>query len=216
MGALAKQAADQQTALQLLHEQYEKSGTYDGDDELRTAVTTALDQLGDYTTKLRAAEDSNEFTAAGLAARRKTLREPLVVGAERMEQRAAALERHIAKSEAEAWETEIAPARDALDATLLIDVRDQLAAMSEPLRMPPLMDPGPLGRLARRAAFGLPNLTRLVAPDVEQRARAEVVRRRTSLTGTGFTARELRILARRYRAAAGLEEPPIYVDGSRA
>ncbi len=82
----------------VLHEQYEKSGTYDGDDELRTAVTTALAQLEDYTTKLRAAEDSPEYTPAGVAARRRTLREPLVLAAERAEQRATALERHVAKS----------------------------------------------------------------------------------------------------------------------
>ncbi len=73
-----------------------------------------------------------------------------------------------------------------------------------------------MGRLARRAAFGWPNVTRLVAPDVEQRVRAEVVRRRTALTGDAFTARELRILARRYRTAAGLDEPPIVLGGPRA
>jgi hypothetical protein len=216
MGALAKVAADQQTALQLLHDRYDHSGTYDGDDELRTAVTTALGQLDDFVSKLRHAEDSGEFTPAGLAARRRTLREPLVLAAEKVEQRAEALTRHIAKSEDEAWTSEIAPARDALDAATLVDIRNQLAALPEPLRTPPLMDPSPLGRLARRAAFGWPSLSRLVSADVEQRARAEVVRRRVSLSGAVFTASELRQLARRYRAAVGIEEPPIRVGGSRA
>ena len=216
MGAMTKVAADQHDGLRVLHEQYEKSGTYDGDDELRRAMETALTQIGDYTTKLREAEDSQEYTPAGVAARRRTLREPLVLASERVEQRATGLERSIAKSDDEAWASEIIPARDALDATLLIDIRNQLAALPEPLRTPPLMDPGPMGRLARRAVFGWPNLTRLVAPDVEQRVRAEVVRRRTSLTGDAFTARELRILARRYRTAAGLDEPPIFLGGPRA
>jgi hypothetical protein len=184
MGAMAKVAADQHDALSILHAQYEKSGTYDGDDELRTAVTTALAGLDEFTTKLRAVEDSTEYTPAGVTARRRTLREPLLLAAERAEQRAGALERHIAKSEDEAWTSEIAPPRDALDATILIDIRNQLAALPEPLRMPPLMDPSPLAHLARRAVFGWPNLTRLVSPDVEQRARAEVVRRATGLTGT--------------------------------
>ena len=143
MGAMAKVAADQHEALQVLDAQYAEVGHVRRGRRAPDGHATALTQLGDYTTKLRAAEDSQEYTPAGVAARRKTLREPLVLAAERAEQRATVLERSVAKSEDEAWTSEIAPARDALDATMLIDVRNQLAAMPEPLRMPPLMDPGP-------------------------------------------------------------------------
>jgi hypothetical protein len=72
-----------------------------------------------------------------------------------------------------------------------------------------------MGRLARRAAFAWPSLTRLVSPDVEQRSKDEIVRRRTALTGDEFTTRELRSLARRYRTATEIDEPLMFLGGPR-
>jgi len=187
------------------------------DDSVRQAFTVTHAVLEEIEGKLRAAEDSKQYTDVGLRAHRRTLGEDLILRAEQFDRKANADERTEATSEGEAWMREIAPPKGlppAMDAAQLADMRLQLAGLTDAEQHEVLLREDEIGRLARRVAYTWPLVKRLGLPGTEAKVRARVVER-ADLGALHWRALEWRMLARRLRVAAGVEEP-VRIQGRNA
>jgi hypothetical protein len=180
------------------------------DDEIRKAWVTTHAALEEYESRIRDAEASKQFTPAGLEARRRTLREDLVLRAEKYTQRKQADERADRKSQDEAWTQALAPpagTNATVDAIQLSDMRRQLADESDIAQHEVLLRDDQVGRLARRVAFTWPLVKRLGLPDTEQQVRKRVLEA-ADVGALHFRALEWGGLAAWIHRAVGIDEAP--------
>ncbi len=209
--ALAPNAAEMARTVRTELELKEKAGYAEDDPELHGLFQTLIAHAEDFAAKVRAIETSPELTPIGMAARIKTLAEPHVLTGETLDRQAGKLERRERISAEEAWTKEIAPpsGNNLLAVLQFTEARKDLAGLPDIQQDLLLRDPGPAGRLARQAAYGLPSLRTKIwgLPTTEQAARQGVVER-ADVHIAGLRALELRGLARRYRVMVGVSEPP--------
>ena len=138
----------------------EKAGHAEDEPELYRHFQTFIADAEDFAEKVRAIETSKELTPIGMAARIKTIAERHVLTGETLDREAEKLERKETTTAEAAWQAEIAlpQANNLLAALQITETRRELAAMTDINQDLMLRDPGPAGRLARQAAYGLPGV----------------------------------------------------------